>query len=190
MAWNTPYVLLNCTRGWGKSSIIDALIMAKTMLYPSYGAYIASGTGGQAQQTFQTLINIAQKNINSMASLTDIFSKELEIRNATGDGFIRNPEGYYYNLYNKSFCKTLNSNVDRRRGNRANLVVFDECGWLDANLMNVFGAFTIVNEDAKTGADIDQTVLHSLPLGAPHQLIYISSASQVGTPFYQKYRDF
>ena len=38
---------------------------------------------------------------------------------------------------------------------RANMVVFDECGWLDENMMQVYAAFTIVNKDLKLGGDVD-----------------------------------
>ena len=39
--------------------------------------------------------------------------------------------------------KTLNSNVDKKRGMRGS-VVFDECGFLDEEMMSVYAAFAIV----------------------------------------------
>ena len=116
MSWNKPYVLWVCSRGFGKSSIIDLILMTKGMLFNNYWSYIASGSGDQAIQTFKTLENIANKNIESMTGLTDVFKQQIEIKNAAGDGFIHNPSGHFYSLYNGSFTKTLNSNVDRRRG--------------------------------------------------------------------------
>lgn len=117
MSWNKPYVLWVCSRGFGKSSIIDLVLMTKGMLFNNYWSYIASGSGDQAIQTFKTLENIANKNIESMTGLTDVFKQQIEIKNAAGDGFVHNPSGHFYSLYNGSFTKTLNSNVDRRRGN-------------------------------------------------------------------------
>ena len=35
-AWNCPNVLLVCTRGFGKSTLIDIMIMAKDMLFCNY----------------------------------------------------------------------------------------------------------------------------------------------------------
>ena len=35
-AWNCPNVLLVCTRGFGKSTLIDIMIMAKDMLFNNY----------------------------------------------------------------------------------------------------------------------------------------------------------
>ena len=190
MSWNKPYVLWVCSRGFGKSSIIDLILMTKGMLFNNYWSYIASGSGDQAIQTFKTLENIANKNIESMTGLTDVFKQQIEVKNAAGDGFVHNPSGHFYSLYNGSFTKTLNSNVDRRRGARGNLVVFDECGWLDQNMMQVYAAFTIVNKDLKLGGEVDQDTIRTLPKEVPNQLFYISSASSVDTPFYEKYRDF
>jgi putative prophage, terminase, ATPase subunit len=121
-SWNIPYSLWVCTRGFGKSTIIDLIIMAKGMLFNNYWSYIASGTGDQAIQTFKTLENIANKNIESMTGLTNVFKQQIEVKNASGDGFVHNPAGHFYNLYNGSFTKTLNSNIDRRRGKKNNLL--------------------------------------------------------------------
>lgn len=189
-SWTTPYTLWVCSRGYGKSTIVDLILMSKGMLFNNYWSYIASGSGDQAILTFKTLENIANQNIESMTGLTGIFKQEIEIKNAAGDGFVHNPSGHFYSLYNGSFTKTLNSNVDKRRGARGNMVVFDECGWLDQNMMQVYAAFTIVNKDLKLGGDVDQDTIRTLPKEVPNQLFYISSASSVDTPFYEKYRDF
>lgn len=189
-SWTTPYTLWVCSRGYGKSTIVDLILMAKGMLFNNYWSYIASGSGDQAILTFKTLENIANQNIESMTGLTGIFKQEIEVKNAAGDGFVHNPSGHFYSLYNGSFTKTLNSNVDKRRGARGNMVVFDECGWLDQNMMQVYAAFTIVNKGLKLGGDVDQDTIKTLPKEVPNQLFYISSASSVDTPFYEKYKDF
>lgn len=115
-SWTTPYTLWVCSRGYGKSTIVDLILMAKGMLFNNYWSYIASGSGDQAILTFKTLENIANQNIESMTGLTGIFKQEIEVKNAAGDGFVHNPSGHFYSLYNGSFTKTLNSNVDKRRG--------------------------------------------------------------------------
>lgn len=190
MSWNKPYVLWVCSRGYGKSSIVDLILMSKGMLYNNYWSYIASGSGDQAILTFKTLENIANQNIESMTGLTNVFKQQIEIKNGAGDGFVHNPSGHFYSLYNGSFTKTLNSNVDKRRGSRGNMVVFDECGWLDENMMQVYAAFTIVNKGLKLGGNVDENTIKTLPKEVPNQLFYISSASSIDTPFYAKYRDF
>ena len=57
-------------------------------------------------------------------------------------------------------------------------------------MMNVYAAFTIVNKDFKMGGNVNTNTLQSLPKEIPNQLLYISSASSMDTPFYEKYRDF
>lgn len=193
-AWNCPNVILLCSRGAGKSTFSDLLIMTKQMLVQDW-VYIASGSGDQAQQTFTTLERIANDQIDSMVGSTGvIFKNEVEIKNAAGDGFSHSSDGFTYSLYNGSFTKTLNSNVDRRRGHRSNMVLFDECGWLDSNLLEVYKAFTIVDKNFRTGTVdgkvLDQARLKALPIELPNQLIYISSASDTESEFYAMYRDF
>ena len=120
-SWNTPFVLWVCSRGWGKSTVVDLMLMAKSYLNPFYTSYIAAGSSEQSIQTFQTLYKIANQSIESMTGLTDLFKQEVEVKNASGDGFVRNPAGNYVQLYNNSMIKTLNSNIDRRRGARAKI---------------------------------------------------------------------
>lgn len=78
-----------------------------------------------------------------------------------------------------------------KRGN----VVFDECGFLDEEMMSVYAAFAIVNKSFKSGKDrdgnsIDRNRLRCIPSNIPNQLFYISSASSTDTEFYKLYRDF
>ena len=194
-AWNCPNVLLVCTRGFRKSTLIDIMIMAKDMLFNNYWTYIASGSGSQAEQTFTTLERLANDNIDTMLGSTGyIFKAEIEIKNAAGDGFSHSSNGFSYSLYNGSFTQTLNSNVDKKRGMRGS-VVFDECGFLDEEMMSVYAAFAIVNKSFKSGKDrdgksIDRNRLRCIPSNIPNQLFYISSASSTDTKFYKLYRDF
>ena len=194
-SWNCPNVLLVCTRGFGKSTIIDIMIMAKDMLFNNYWTYIASGSGSQAEQTFTTLERLANDNIDTMLGSTGyIFKQEIEIKNAAGDGFSHSSNGFSYNLFNGSMTQTLNSNIDKKRGMRGN-VVFDECGFLSEEMMQVYAAFAIVNKSFASGKDrdgnsIDMNRLRCIPSNIPNQLFYISSASSTDTEFYRLYRDF
>ena len=116
-SWNCPNVLDVCTRGYGKSTVIDLELMSKDMLFCNYWAYIASGSGSQAEQTFTTLEKIANDNIDTFAGSTGkIFKDEVKIKNAAGDGFSHSSNGFNYELYNGSQTTTLNSNIDRKRG--------------------------------------------------------------------------
>lgn len=194
-SWTCPNVLWVCTRGLGKSTMVDIMVMSKDMLFNNYWTYIASGSGSQAEETFMTLEKLANDNIDTMLGSTGyIFKSEIEIKNAAGDGFSHSSNGFSYNLYNGSFTQTLNSNIDRKRGKRGN-VIFDECGFLSEEMMSVYAAFAIVNKSFKSGKDrdgntIDRNRLRCIPSNIPNQLFYISSASSTDTEFYKLYRDF
>ena len=194
-SWTCPNVLNVCTRGYGKSTVIDLELMSKDMLFCNYWAYIASGSGSQAEQTFTTLEKLANDNIDTFAGSTGkIFKDEVKIKNAAGDGFSHSSNGFNYELYNGSQTTTLNSNVDRKRGYRGS-VVFDESGFLSEEMMNVYSAFAIVNKSMKTGKDssgrsIDPIRQRTFATDIPNQKFYISSASSTDTKFYALYRDF
>ena len=115
--WNCPNVMVLASRAFGKSTVIDLMLMAKDMLFCNVWSYIASGSGSQAEQTFITLERIANDGIDEMRNSTGyIFKNEVEINNAAGDGFSHGNNGFKYTLYNGSFTQTLNSNIDKKRG--------------------------------------------------------------------------
>lgn len=194
-SWNCPNVLIVATRGWGKSTVIDLETMMKDMCFCNYWTYIASGSGSQAEQTFTTLERIANDNIDTFSGSTGkIFKDEIKIKNAAGDGFSHSSNGFNYEVYNGSMTQTLNSNIDKKRGMRGN-VIFDESGFLSEEMMNVYSAFAIVNKSLKTGKDasgrsIDPIRQRTFATNIPNQKFYISSASSTDTKFYALYRDF
>ena len=169
------------------TTMLALFAILRGLLFNNYRIYICSGTADQSQETFRKIEDIAMKNIESMTGLTDVFRNEVEISQANSSGFVHNPMGFTYRLYNGSFVKTLNSATNRLRGKRAEAVFFDEGGWLNSENFNVIGAFTAQDADFKLGGNIN---IDSLPKEFPHQLLYASSASSVDTPFYEKYRDF
>jgi hypothetical protein len=121
--WNCPNVLVLASRAFGKSTVIDLILMAKDMLFCNVWTYIASGSGSQAEQTFMTLERLANDGIAEMKNSTGyIFKNEIEIKNTAGDGFSHGSDGFKYSLYNQSFTQTLNSNIDKKRG-RSNVNV-------------------------------------------------------------------
>ena len=196
-AWNKAHVMILASRAYGKSFWVDQFTMAKQMLasFP-FVAYIASGTAQQSANTFKKLEDIANDRVESLLNSTgSLFKDEVEVKNTSGDGFSHNPAGFEYTLYNGSLTRTLNSNVDKNRGARSSMVVYDETAFLDDELIAVYEAFTAVDKDFKTGVDDsghnqDNVYLHTLPKEQPNQLIYVSSASSTDTDFYRKYREF
>lgn len=194
-AWNCPNVLVTASRGLGKSTTIDVILMAKDSLFCNYWCYIASGSGDQAQQTFMTLEKLANDNIDEFQGSTGkLFKDEILVPNAAGDGFSHNPNGFTYSTYNGSTTKTLNSNIDSRRGSRGS-VIFDESAFLSEEMINVYSAFTIVNKSFKTGKDssgksIDPIRQRTFATNIPNQKFLISSASSTDTKYYSLYRDW
>lgn len=194
-AWNCPNVLVTASRGLGKSTTIDVILMSKDSLFSNYWCYIASGSGDQAQQTFMTLEKLANDNIDEFQGSTGkLFKDEVVIPSASGDGFSHNPNGFTYSTYNGSTTKTLNSNIDSRRGARGS-VIFDESAFLSEEMINVYSAFTIVNKSFKTGKDssgksIDPIRQRTFATNIPNQKFLISSASTTDTKYYALYRDW
>ena len=196
-AWPTKNVLIVASRAWGKSFWIGLFIMGKQMLSSDpWNCYIASGSSQQSATTFRKLEDIANDRISSLRGSTGkLFKNEVVINAANGDGFSHNPSGFEYRIYNDSFTRTLSSNVDRARGARSDCVIFDECGFLDGNLIEVYKAFCAVDNSFATGFDesgnsIDMVRLMAMPISPPKQIISVSSASSVDTEFYKMYRDY
>lgn len=194
-SWICPNTLAVCTRGYGKSTVIDLEIMTKNMSFCNVWTYIASGTGGQAEQTFTTLERLANDSIDTFYGSTgSVFKNEVEIKNAAGDGFSHSSNGFSYSTYNSCMTKTLNGNIDAKRGFRGT-VIFDESGFLSDEMMNVYGAFAVVEKSLKTGKDasgnsIDAIRQRCIPKDLGYQKFYISSASSTDTQFWRLYRDF
>ena len=185
-SWNKPYVLWLASRSSGKTTLLALFYMTKTLLFNSYKGVICSGTAAQSIETFKKIEDIALKNLSSFTGLTDIFANELVHAN-NSNGFIHSPLGYTFQLYNGSNIRTINSATDSQRGKRSNSVVFDECAWLDEEVLQVIGAYTATSSQFKLGGKESADVL---PKELPNQLLYASSASAVSTPFYKRYRDF
>ena len=86
------------------------------MLYPNFQSYILSLTAMQSQDTFLKMEQIAKKQIESFAGLTDIFLGEVSANTSSSDGFIHHPQGFRLRLYNNSFVQTVSGDEDTSRG--------------------------------------------------------------------------
>lgn len=122
-SWDKMYALWLCTRNYGKSTLLALYYMTRGMLLNNCRCYICAGTSDQSIETFEKIVSIAKNEIESFTGLTDVFRNEVVINMTNNDGFIRNPAGFVYRLYNGSFVKTLNSNVNAKRGKK-NIIRF------------------------------------------------------------------
>ena len=186
-SWDKMYALWLCTRNYGKSTLLALYYMTRGMLLNNCRCYICAGTSDQSIETFEKIVSIAKNEIESFTGLTDVFRNEVVINMTNNDGFIRNPAGFTYRLYNGSFVKTLNSNVNAKRGKRAEAVCFDESGFLDEEVFQVIEPYTAQDKNFKMGGSVNIT---TLPKELPNQLLYTSSASTTDSYFYKKYKEY
>lgn len=186
-SWDKMYALWLCTRNYGKSTLLALYYMTRGMLLNNCRCYICAGTSDQSIETFEKIVSIAKNEIESFTGLTDVFRNEVVINMTNNDGFIRNPAGFTYRLYNGSFVKTLNSNVNAKRGKRAEAVCFDESGFLDEEVFQVIEPYTAQDKNFKMGGSVNVT---TLPKELPNQLLYTSSASTTDSYFYNKYKEY
>lgn len=186
-SWDKMYALWLCTRNYGKSTLLALYYMTRGMLLSNCRCYICAGTSDQSIETFEKIVSIAKNEIESFTGLTDVFRNEVVINMTNNDGFIRNPAGFTYRLYNGSFVKTLNSNVNAKRGKRAEAVCFDESGFLDEEVFQVIEPYTAQDKNFKMGGSVNVT---TLPKELPNQLLYTSSASTTDSYFYKKYKEY
>lgn len=186
-SWDKIYALWLCTRNYGKSTLLALYYMTRGMLLNNCRCYICAGTSDQSIETFEKIVSIAKNEIESFTGLTDVFRNEVVINMTNNDGFIRNPAGFTYRLYNGSFVKTLNSNVNAKRGKRAEAVCFDESGFLDEEVFQVIEPYTAQDKNFKMGGSVNVT---TLPKELPNQLLYTSSASTTDSYFYKKYKEY
>ena len=186
-SWDKMYALWLCTRNYGKSTLLSLYYLTRGMLLNNCRCYICAGTSDQSIETFEKIVSIAKNEIESFTGLTDVFRNEVVINMTNNDGFIRNPAGFTYRLYNGSFVKTLNSNVNAKRGKRAEAVCFDESGFLDEEVFQVIEPYTAQDKNFKMGGSVNVT---TLPKELPNQLLYTSSASTTDSYFYKKYKEY
>lgn len=186
-SWDKMYALWLCTRNYGKSTLLALYYMTRGMLLNNCRCYICAGTSDQSIETFEKIVSIAKNEIESFTGLTDVFRNEVVINMTNNDGFIRNPAGFTYRLYNGSFVKTLNSNVNAKRGKRAEAVCFDESGFLDEEVFQAIEPYTAQDKNFKMGGSVNVT---TLPKELPNQLLYTSSASTTDSYFYKKYKEY
>lgn len=188
-AWTKPYVVLCCSRNFGKSFLGAVLMILKFLLFENQQIYIISSVGSQSQETFMKIEKIAKQRIESTKSLKDIFANEVITSPANKDGFTHNPASFTTTSYNGSQIFTLNGNPDNNRSKRSTLVFFDEAGFSSEEIITISEAFA--TQDSNFSTSVDESYnLDAQRKKTPTQLIYASSASDVDTVFFKRYRDF
>jgi len=188
-SWTKPYVVWCCSRNFGKSFIGAIFMILKFLLFENQQIYIISSVGSQSQETFLKIEKIAKQRIESTKSLKDIFRNEVVTSPANQDGFTHNPASFHTLSYNGSEIFTLNGNPDNNRSKRATAVFFDEAGFSSDEIVMISEAFATQDSNFATSTDSGFN-LDSQRKKNPTQLIYASSASDVDTIFFKRYREF
>ena len=184
-SWAVPYALWLECRGAGKDTLASVYFMTKMTLIPNYNLYVSSNSMNQSIESFTKLESIALQRIPSFKSATDIFAQEVE-KTGNETGFLHNPSGYKFRLFNNSQMVTLSSNIEASRGKRG-AVWFNETAWKTAEELAVVENFANVDSSFSTSTE---KIKRISPIQMPLQLLYTSSAGDVTYPFFEKYKIF
>ena len=185
-SWSKPFVLWLEGRGAGKTTKAAVFLQTKMLLIPNYKVFISTNSSQQSIEVFKKIEDIALQRIPSFKTVTDIFANEVEKSANSETGFLHNPAGHSFKLYNNSELVTLSTNLNAIRGKRGS-VFYDETSWQTAEQMAVTENF--INVDSSFGLGTGKTTYID-PVQMPLQLLYASSAGDVTFPFYEKYSTF
>lgn len=192
--WNTKYNCLTASRNFGKSFLLVIFAALKMLLYPNLKIYLISSKGNQAIETFLKLEDLAKQRIESIPTLKDVFISEVDA-SANSDGFTHDKGSHKVSVLNHSTLFTLNSIPDNVRGKRASLLLIDESGFTDEDLINVCLPFIAQKADFKMGVDDkfgtgEKFNIDILKKPVPTQVIFSSSASESTHIHAHKYKEF
>lgn len=190
--WNKNYVVLCCSRNFGKSFIGAVFLLLKAILYPNSAIYIVSSSGQQSKELFNKIEEIVTrigKTAASIQSLKDIAQEETVKNPNNKNGFSHAPEMYEVSFWNGSAIYTLNSNPDRVRSRRATIVFFDEAAYCSDELIAAAEAFATQESNFVTSTDDSFSPL-TQKRKCGTQLIYASSQDDAGKLFYRRYREY
>lgn len=185
-SWDKPFVLWLASRGTGKTTLAAVYLQTKMLLIPDYKVYISTNSAQQSIEVFKKIEDLALQRIPSFKTCTDIFMEEIDKGGNSETGFIHDPSGHHFRLYNNSELVTLSTNLTAIRGKRGS-VFYDECSWQSAEQMAVTENF--INVDSSFGLGTEKIKRYD-PINMPLSLLYASSAGDVTFPFYEKYRTF
>lgn len=185
----SSWVPANCVwlmgRNSRKSFLAAPFMMARAMLLPNTNTYIMGPSGGQSQETFQKMEDIAKGNIASLLGTSSVFLDECVRQNAAADPFTHPKSGYSVTLYNGSTINTLNSVIKNIVGIRSNFSVYDERGKIDRTFYALSRPFTAQDTNFITGDGINTDIY---PLQLPNKKLILSSAEGIDSELYDQYK--
>lgn len=184
-SWAPANVVWLMGRNSGKSFLASPFMMARALLLPNTNTYIMAPSGGQAQETFQKMEDIAKGNIASLLGTSSVFLDECVRQNAAADPFTHPKSGYSVSLYNGSTINTLNSVIKNIVGIRSNFSVYDEAGKIDRTFYALSRPFTAQDTNFITGDGVNTDIY---PLQMPNKKLLLSSAEGIDSELYDQYK--
>lgn len=185
-SWSKPFVLWLCSRGTGKTTLAAVYFQTKMVLIPNYKVFVSTNSLAQSIDCFKKIEDLALQRIPSFKTVTDIFAEEVYKSPNSETGFLHNPAGYSFKLYNESELLTLSTNLNALRGKRGS-VYYDETAFQTSEQMAATEHFADVDSSFSLGTN---KIRYYDPIQMPLQLLYASSAGDVTYPFYNKYVEF
>ena len=187
MSWNREYVVWVCSRNAGKSFLVGLFSQARALLYPKSKIHIMSSGSRQANETFETMENIAKHAVKTLISDNTVFWDEIAKSKSDSDGFTHdNKKGNRCELSNHSFIQAVTGTAKTVRGKRSNVNIYDEAGTIPKDFFDATEPFVTQSSDFKTGTSYDPDVY---PQEVPNLRLYVGSASDTNSLFWEKYRE-
>lgn len=184
-SWFAEFICWLVCRNGAKTTDMAIYTMLRSLLIPYHATYFLGNVGEQSKEVYTKIEKIAKREISSFVGLTEVFEQEMEQAKGKDDGFIHNPASFTFQLFNGSSVNTLNSDITNIKGKRADLVCFDEAGWMSDELFVQAENFANQSSDFKLGGGVD---LRLEPKAFPKQLLYASSASDRTSEFFKKFK--
>lgn len=181
--WTAQKAIYVQSRASGKSFIASLIIMAKTILYPAYAAYIMAPTARQANELFNKIRDIAMRNLQTIAG-NDVFLGETIKTNGNATGFVTASGDPHVDLYNGSSITALNGSPKGLVSIRSSGNFYDEAGKLNQEFFDLTEPFTAVDSNFRAG--VDPLVY---PKNIPNQCYYFSSAEDTSTHLWNLYKE-
>lgn len=130
---------------------------------------------------------IATNNIKTIINDNTVFIDELYKTKSDSDGFIHDAKGgNKCKLSNGSSISAIAGSSRSARGRRSNLNVYDEAGFIGKDTFDITEPYMGQSSEFKLGSSYDPEVY---PREIPNIRLYIGSASDTNSLFYEKYKE-
>ena len=131
--------------------------------------------------------DIATNNIKTIVAKNTVFIDELKKSKSDSDGFTHDyKSGNKCELENCSKINAIAGSSRSARGRRSNINVYDEAGFISGETFDVTEPYMSQTAEFKLGSSFSADVY---PQDIPNIRLYIGSASDTSSYFYQKYKD-